>query len=142
MPVALDQLIPHRAPMQWITALTDCTAAAAAATACFQADDFAVAGGTVIETALVECIAQTVAAALGRRAQSREEKPGAAGPGAAANGMLVGVSNFKIQSRPPAGKTLHIEIREQKRLGPMQLIAGTISCDGQLVASGELSLYA
>ena len=142
MSVALDQLIPHRAPMQWITALTDCTATTATATACFQTVDFAVADGTVIETALVECIAQTVAAALGQRAQSRDGKSDAAGAGTTANGMLVAVSNFKIQSRPPVGKTLHIEIREQKRLGPMQLIAGTISCEGQLVASGELSLYA
>lgn len=137
MSVALDQLIPHRAPMQWIDALTGCTETTATATACFQADDFAVAGGKIIETALVECIAQTVAAALGWRAQSRTEKSGAA-----AGGMLVAVSNFKIQSRPPAGKILHIEIREQKRLGAMQLIAGSISCEGQLVASGELSLYA
>jgi predicted hotdog family 3-hydroxylacyl-ACP dehydratase len=137
MPGALDQLIPHRAPMQWITGLTDCTETTATATTCFEADAFAVAGGRIIETALVECLAQTVAAALGRRAQSGEAKSGGA-----ANGMLVGVSNFKIQSRPPVGQILRIEIREQKRLGPMLLIAGTISCDGLLVASGELSLYA
>jgi hypothetical protein len=37
---------------------------------------------------------------------------------------------------------LQIEIREQKRLGPMLLIAGTISCDGAIVATGDLSLYA
>lgn len=136
MSVALDQLIPHRVPMQWITALTGCTETTATATACFQADDFAVADGQVIETALVECMAQTVAAALGSRVQARGGTAGAAG-----SGMLVAVSNFKIQSRPPAGKTLNIEIREQKRLGPMLMIAGTIACDGQMIASGELSLY-
>ncbi len=123
--------------MQWITALTGYTETTATATACFQADDFAVADGQVIETALVECMAQTAAAALGSRGQSRGGTAGAAG-----NGMLVAVSNFKIQSRPPAGKTLTIEIREQKRLGPMLMIAGTIACDGQIIAAGELSLYA
>ncbi|MGC9941089.1 MAG: hypothetical protein ABSE48_04595 [Verrucomicrobiota bacterium] len=137
MSVALDQLIPHRAPMQWITALTSCTESTATAIACFQENDFTVTEGQVIETALVECVAQTVAAALGQRAKLCGAKSGTA-----ANGMLVAVSSFKIQSRPAAGKTLQIEIREQKRLGPMQLIAGTISCDGQIVASGELSLYA
>ena len=137
MSVALDQLIPHRAPMQWITALTACTETTATATAFFRVDSFAVADDQVIETALVECIAQTVAAALGSRNQSRGGTPGAA-----ANGMLVAVSNFKIQSRPPVGKTLNIEIREQKRLGPMLMIAGTIACDGQTIATGELSLYA
>ena len=137
MSVALDQLIPHRAPMQWIKTLTDCTETTATATACFQANDFAVADGKIIETALVECVAQTVAAALGQRAQSGTGKSGAA-----ANGMLIAVSNFKILTAPPLGKTLHIEIREQKRLGPMLLIAGKISCDGQVIATGELSLYA
>lgn len=137
MPVALNQLLPHRAPMQWITAQTSCTETAATATACFGENDFAVADGKVIETALVECVAQTVAAALGQRAQT-----GGGKSGAAANGMLVAVSNFKIHSRPPAGKILHIEVREVRRLGMMLLVAGTILCEGQTVATGELSLYA
>ena len=123
--------------MQWLNALTSCTETTATATACFGENDFAVADGKVIETALVECVAQTVAAALGQRAQA-----GGGKTGMAANGMLVAVSNFKIQSRPSAGKTLHIEVREVRRLGMMLLIAGTISCDGQTVANGELSLYA
>jgi predicted hotdog family 3-hydroxylacyl-ACP dehydratase len=137
MPDAIDQLIPHRSPMQWINALTDCTETTARATACFGENDFAVADGKVLEIALVECVAQTVAAALGQRAQS-----GAGKSGAAANGMLVAVSNFKIHARPPVGKVLQIEIRETKRLGMMLLVAGTVSCDGQIVAAGELSLYA
>lgn len=137
MRVTLDQLVPHRAPMQWINALIDCTKTTATATACFRENDFAVTAGKISETALVECVAQTVAAALGQRAQA-----GVGKSGAAANGMLIAVSNFKIQSPTPLGKTLHIEIREQKRLGPMLLIAGKISCEGQIIATGELSLYA
>jgi predicted hotdog family 3-hydroxylacyl-ACP dehydratase len=137
MSVALDQLIPHRAPMQWITALTGCTETTATATAWFGENDFVVADGKVLETALVECVAQTVAAALGQRAQSGTGKTGAA-----ANGMLVAVSNFKILTRPAAGKMLQIEIRETRRLGLMLLIAGTILCEGKTIATGELSLYA
>jgi predicted hotdog family 3-hydroxylacyl-ACP dehydratase len=137
MSVALDQLIPHRAPMRWINALTGCTETTATATASFGENDFAMADGKVLETALVECVAQTVAAALGQRAQA-----GGGKSDAAANGMLVAVSNFKIQSRPPAGKILHLEVREVRRLGLMLLIVSTISCEGQTVATGELSLYA
>ncbi len=117
--------------------MTGCTDATATATAIFGEHDYAVADGKVLETALVECVAQTVAAALGHRARSGQ------GSGqAAANGMLIAASNFKIASRPAAGRTLHIEIRETKRLGPMLLVSGTITCDGQTVATGELSLYA
>lgn len=132
----IDTLIPHRPPMRWINALTECTETTARATACFQPEDFAVTNGAPCETALVECIAQTVAAALGYRGRAQ----GKSGP--AKEGMLVGVSNFKIHSRPAVGKILVIEIRELKRLGTMLMISGTISCDGQVIASGELSLYA
>lgn len=122
--------------MLWINALTSCTETTATATACFGENDFPVAGGKVIETALVECIAQTVAAALGQQAREKEQS------GVAGLGMLVGVSNFKIQSRPPAGKVLSIEVRERRRLGPMRLISGSIACDGQIIAAGDLSVYA
>ena len=132
----IETLIPHRAPMRFVEALTDCTDTTARATARFTADHFAVANGAVLETALVECVAQTVAAALGHRA-------GASGKtGAANNGMLAAVSNFKIHARPPLDQLLAIEVREVKRLGPMLLIACTISCADQLIAAGELSLYA
>jgi predicted hotdog family 3-hydroxylacyl-ACP dehydratase len=134
--IAIENLLPHRAPMQWINALTDCTDKTAGATARFTGNDFAVADGRVLETALVECVAQTVAAALGHHAQTRGDF------GVAGSGMLVAVTNFKIQSRPTAGKTLHIESRERKCLGPMRLISATVSCDGQIIASGDLMVYA
>jgi predicted hotdog family 3-hydroxylacyl-ACP dehydratase len=138
MPVAIENLIPHRAPMRWIDALTECTETTAVATACFSADSFAVANGFVLETALVECVAQTVAAALGQRAKIH----GQSDSGIAATGMLVSVSNFKIQSPPLSEKQLRIEIRELKRLGLMLRVSSEILCDGQSIASGELTLYA
>jgi predicted hotdog family 3-hydroxylacyl-ACP dehydratase len=137
MPAAIDQLIPHRPPMRWLQALTDCTADTATATACFEENDFAVADGKVLETALVECVAQTVAAALGHRAQTCGGKPGPA-----PHGMLVAASNFKVRTQPTAGQTLQIQVRETRRLGPMLLVTGTISVDGQVIATGDLSLYA
>jgi predicted hotdog family 3-hydroxylacyl-ACP dehydratase len=136
MPTAIEQLIPHRAPMRWVEALLDCTETTATATTRFTAEHFAVADGAVIETALVECMAQTVAAALGQRMQASGQ------PGAGNNGMLAAVSNFKIHSRPPLDQTLTIEVREVKRLGPMLMITGKISCGTELIATGDLSLYA
>ena len=136
MPAAIETLIPHRAPMRFIETLTDCTDTTARATAHFSAGHFAVADGAVLETALVECVAQTVAAALSHRARANGQS------GAANNGMLAAVSNFKIHARAPLDQVLTIEVRELKRLGPMLLIAGTITCADQLIAAGELSLYA
>ena len=136
MPVAIDRLIPHRAPMQWIDALIECTDTAAAASACFDAEHFAVADGSVLETALVECVAQTVAAAQAHRAQTRGQSD------QADQGMLLAVSGFRLQSRPPVGKPMQIEVRELRRLGPMLAVSGVVSCAGQPIASGELTLYA
>lgn len=122
--------------MRWIDALTGCTDTTATATVRFSADHFAVVDGAVLEPALVECVAQTVAAALGQRMRA------GGGSGAANNGMLAAVTNFKILSPAPLDKTLAIEVHELKRLGPMLMISGTISCAGQTLATGQLSLYA
>ena len=122
--------------MRWIEALVECSDTTGAATARFMARHFAVADGAVLETALVECAAQTMAAALGQRARAG----GKATPGF--SGMLAGGSNFSIATVPPLDQELRIEIRELRRLGMMTKISATISCAGQVIASGELTLYA
>ncbi len=122
--------------MRFINSLTNCEEKAATATACFSPTDYCVVDGKVLETAFVECLAQTVAAALGQRQRSGGE------PGREVHGLLVAASNFKILSSAPSGKVLHIEIQERRRLGPMLMVSGKISCDGEIVATGDLSLYA
>ena len=133
----LETLLPHRASMLWIDALTSCTEKTARASVTLTAEHFAAANGEVLETALVECVAQTVAAATGRRAQTQ-----AAPDRPTVQGMLVAISHFRIQSPPLLGKLLEIEVRELKHLGPMLLISGLVQCEGQTIASGELTLYA
>ena len=136
MSLAIENLLPHRAPMCWLDALTDCTETTARATVCFDVGHFGVADGNVLETALVECLAQTIAAAQSQRARA------GGGSGRPSVGMLAAVANFKIHSPPPLKKILEIEIRELKKFGPMLLVAGSISCEGQLVCAGELTVYA
>ena len=136
MSSAIESLIPHRAPMRWIDALIDCTETTATATLRYDPGHFAVADNAVLETSLIECVAQTAAAALSQRSRAGGTRD------AARNGMLAAVSRFSIQSPPPLGTTLTIEIRELKRFGPMLLIEGKVACEGQTFASGELSLYA
>src|SRR5437867_6860020 len=102
MSIPLENLLPHRPPMLWIEALTRCTDTEATATARFHERHFAVGNGVIFETALVECMAQTVAAAQGERAH-RSGKPGAI-----VSGMLAAVTDFRIQARAPIGKALQI----------------------------------
>lgn len=133
---AIEDLLPHQPPMRWIDALMECTDSTAVATVTFPSDSLAVAHGQVLETALVECIAQTVAAALGHRARAagRTSMP--------ISGMLTSVSDFRILARAPVGKLLRVEVRELRRLGMMMMVSGAVSCEGRTVASGELTLYA
>ena len=133
MNVSAENLLPHRPPMRFIDTLTQCDDTHARATARFQVNHFAVSDGLVLEAALVECVAQTFAAALGHSTGSGE-KP--------AMGMLAAVTDFQIQSRPAADTNLEIEVRELKRLGPMRLVAGKITCAGELIAAGGLTVYA
>jgi hypothetical protein len=81
-------------------------------------------------------MAQTVAAAQGERAR-RSGKAGAS-----IGGMLAAITGFRIHARAPIGKALQIEVRELKRFGPMLLVSGEVKCEDQLIASGQLSLYA
>jgi hypothetical protein len=81
-------------------------------------------------------MAQTVAAAQGARARMTGKN------GVAVSGMLAAVTDFQIQTRAPVDKPLQIEVRELKRFGPMLLVSGEIRCEGKLIASGQLSLYA
>lgn len=132
----IEDLLPHRAPMRWVDALVDCTETTAIATVHVGEDHFALRDGTLLEAALIECVAQTIAAAFGQRMRASGQ------PGAANQGMLIGVTNFKIVAAPTVGATLILKTREVKRLGPMLLVAATITSAGQPIASGELSLYA
>ncbi len=136
MPENLELLLPHREPMRWIQSLDQCDDTTARATVTFEPDHFAVADTQVVETALVECVAQTVAAATGHRAQRGGM------PRAADSGVLAAVSGFQIQSPPPLGKPIQITVRELTRLDRMLLVEGAVSCEGQLIARGNLKLYA
>jgi predicted hotdog family 3-hydroxylacyl-ACP dehydratase len=136
MSTDIEQLLPHRAPMRWLDALTECTDTTATGTVLVTPEHFAVVDGTMLESALVECAAQTVAAALGQRRHASDNSA------PAQTGMLAAVSNFQITARPAIGDTLTIEVREVKRLGPMLMIAAHLVCGERLIATGELTLYA
>ena len=131
----LESLIPHRPPILWIDSLTECSEQEAKATVRFSQGHFAVHNGKVAESALVECVAQTVAAAFGwlSRQKAMGAKPGA--------GLLAAVSNFAFHQPVPLDKPLEIAVKQVRRLGPMVRISSRITENGQLIAAGELSLY-
>jgi len=136
MMASIEKLLPHRAPMRWVEELLECTATTATARIRFTRDHYAVTDGIPLETALVECMAQTVAAALGYRLQQSGDT------NQSNHGMLAAVSNFKLISAVPLDQDLLVDVIEVKRLGPMLMVTGKVIDGEAVIATGDLSLYA
>ena len=135
--LAAEEVIPHRPPMRMIDALMEWSDNSARGAIVFDAKHMAVHDGLVTESALVECIAQTVAAMEGAKKAACGTTGGTVGEQV---GMLCGVSDFVVVRRPKAGEQLEVRVQVHKRLGPMLLVDGQVLHNGDVVASGSLKL--
>jgi predicted hotdog family 3-hydroxylacyl-ACP dehydratase len=129
----INQLLPHREPMIMIDALVHIESDSATAIKTFSAGDYGLDGQYVSEPLLIECLAQTVAAAQGYHAR----KAGKAAP----KGMLVGVNDFVINYPPVAGSELELNIKIDRHIGPFCFTKAYIRQQGRVIAQGELKLY-
>jgi predicted hotdog family 3-hydroxylacyl-ACP dehydratase len=133
MEPTLAELLPHRPPMVMVDALVRCEDDSAVAVKTFAEGSYGTDGGCVLEGALIECLAQTVAALHGHRAHQ--------GGGRVPRGLLVGVTDFAFRRPASCGRPLQLTVRITRRLGPFCLAAGRIEQDGSLVAEGELKFH-
>jgi 3-hydroxyacyl-[acyl-carrier-protein] dehydratase len=133
MEPTLAELLPHRPPMVMVDALVRCDGDSAAAVKTFAQGSYGTDGGGVLESALIECLAQTVAALHGYRAHQSG--------GRAPRGLLVGVTDFAFCRPAQCGRPLRLTVQITRRLGPFCLAAGRIEQDGSLVAEGELKFH-
>lgn len=128
-----EEIIPHRPPILMLRSLHQIDGTGAVAKQLFQMGDYAVEGERVAESALIECLAQAVAAIPGFAAMHQGRSP--------AQGMLVGLEDFEIFAPAMAGHELEIVVKITRSLGPFSLAEGSISQDGETVARGCLKLY-
>ena len=136
--IAAEKVIPHRFPMRMIDSLEEWNNESAVSTVVFSKEHMAVSEGFVTEPALVEALAQTVAAMEGMRNIDKAEPDDDL---AEQPGMLCGVTDFVVEKKPKAEKPLKIEVHVQKRLGSMFLVDGKITCNNELIATGSLKLF-
>lgn len=135
--IAAEKVIPHRSPMRMIDSLIEWNDESAVSTVIFNKEHMAVSEGFVTEPALVEAIAQTVAAMEGiRKVDNAKPDEGSE----AQPGMLCGVTDFVVENKPKAEEPLKIKVHVQKRLGSMLLIDGIITSNNKLIATGSLKL--
>ena len=130
----LEQILPHRPPMVLIDSLTRCDSETAQASKTFTSGDYGLEeDGRVTEPMLIECLAQTVAAAQGRQARLHGDEP--------AEGMLVGVSGFEFLRHACQGEALTLTTRVTHRVGQFLVVEGSVRAAEELIATGELKLY-
>lgn len=130
----LAQVLPHRPPLVLIDSLKRYDQETAEASKTFASNDYGLTtDGEVAEPMLIECLAQTVAAAQGSHARSHGHKP--------AEGMLVGVSGFDYFRPVRPGEALTLTTRITHRFGQFVVAEGTVTAEDKLIAKGELKLY-
>ena len=130
----LKTIIPHREPMVMIDGYEKIDKDNAISEKTFLPDDYSIYKGYVVESILIECIAQTVAAHFGFDALDKEDefkKPG----------MLVTVDTFSYFERVKEGAKVDITIKKTNEIGPFCIYFGKITCNKKPVAEGEIKLF-
>ena len=129
----LYELLPHRPPMLMIDELLRSDERSAEARVCFKGKELATNRGEVLEWALIESLAQTVAALQGSIAQKLGSPPG--------RGMLTGVRDFRFHGLADADALLELSVEIERRLDPFALVRGRVRQGERLIAEGGLNFY-
>ena len=130
----ITQIIPHRHPMVMIDGYKRVSDDLALSEKKFSAGDYGCSNGTVLDSILIECLAQTVAAHHGYKAlQEKSQKP--------VMGMLVTVDSFDFFHPVPGEATISISIEKTDQVGPFNIMKGEISIKGKLMARGQIKIY-
>ena len=119
--------------MVMIDALVRAEGDLATAVKTFDRESYGAEGGRVLESALIECLAQTVAALEGRNAGRSGRRPPA--------GMLAGVDHFVFHRRARCDCPLQLTVTVTRRIGPFCLASGRVEQDGAVLAEGNLKFY-
>jgi 3-hydroxyacyl-[acyl-carrier-protein] dehydratase len=131
-------MIPHRAPFLWIDRVEElepgerCVAVKLVDPADPIFAGHFPARAILPGVLLIEAVAQTAGVMLGSAAPQ-------AGSGIA---LLAAVNRFKFLKPVTPGQELRIETKKLTEAGKLACIGGTVWVDGEMVASGELSVVA
>lgn len=133
----IETMIPHRAPFLWIDRVEELEPGLRCVAVKFVDPADPIFAGhfpakpILPGVLLIEAVAQTAGVMLGA---------GAAQVAAEGVALLAAVSRFKFLKTVIPGKHLRIETKKLTEAGRMACIGGTVWVDGEVVASGELSV--
>lgn len=134
LPVAAENLIPHRSPMRLVERLVSFNAGvgeveALVDEACVLLDE----NGNLADVGLVEMLAQAFAAVQGYS--------DLLAGGEVRQGFLVGIRKITLSGTAQLGDVLRIRIRTLASMDGFAVVEGEVLCQGQVLAQGNLKLW-
>ena len=136
----IETMIPHRPPFLWIDRVEELDPGVRCVAVKFVNPKDPIFAGhfpakpILPGVLLIEAVAQTAGVMLGSAAPRDAAGTGARGA------LLAAVNRFKFLKPVTPGQELRIETKKLTDAGPMAYISGTVWVDGEMVASGELSV--
>jgi 3-hydroxyacyl-[acyl-carrier-protein] dehydratase len=89
--------------------------------------------GHFTEPGLIENIAQTAAAGMGKKAEDNGEPVQV--------GFIGAIKNWELQALPPAGKTIETKITVLHQIMNAHIVQGVITCEGSVIATAEFKIF-
>jgi 3-hydroxyacyl-[acyl-carrier-protein] dehydratase len=132
----IETMIPHRPPFLWIDRVEELEPGVRCVAVKFVDPANPIFAGhfpakpILPGVLLIEAVAQTAGVMLGS----------AAPQGSGGLALLAAVNRFKFFKPVTPGRELRIETKKLTDAGKMAYISGTVFVDGEIVASGELSV--
>jgi beta-hydroxyacyl-ACP dehydratase FabZ len=134
----IETIIPHRAPFLWIDRVEELEPGVRCVAVKFIDPADPIFAGhfparpILPGVLLIEAVAQTAGVMLGSSATADKAEGGVA--------LLAAVNRFKFLKPVTPGQELRIETKKMTEAGRMAYISGTVWVNGEMVASGELSV--
>jgi len=122
--------IPQRPPFVMVDSLIFCNSEQTQTEFTINNNSLFVVNGQLIETGIMENIAQTCAARLGYLNQNQPVKIG----------MIGSVNNFELYSLPNTGKTITTNIIVTAEVLNVVLLSASVFCGESLIASCEMKV--
>ncbi len=136
----IEAMIPHRPPFLWIDRVEELEPGVRCVALKFVDPEDPIFAGhfpskpILPGVLLIEAVAQTAGVMLGSVAL------GAATSADGGVALLAAVNRFKFLKIVTPGQELRIETKKLTEAGRMAYISGTVWAEGEVVASGELSV--
>lgn len=130
----IEQILPHRHPMLMIDSYKKIDNNTASSIIQIRPDNYGCENGYVLESMLIESVAQTVAAHFGYKSLMKGEND-------PDTGMLTSVDTFIFYEKVKDTSKIDIRIFKTDEIGAFKLISGDIRVNEKLVAKGRIKIF-